>query len=144
MTNTLMNLRSLAFIFALVATVSCQKQTTEQENTVTAEPSETLTSEKRPAPTEFTISSAKLAKKRVWILEDGQSDIFHLKHDCPLLVAGKGKGTFKNIILVRAIEYFGRYNCQECSKELDYIFDENAVQLETKFGDRKFDTVFED
>ncbi len=133
-------LQGTMLLLALVVTVSCQQQEPEQEETITEVATETpttLASKKRPAPEFFVINNKDLATKRVWILEDGQSDIFHLKHDCPLLIAGKGKGTFKNVTVARAIEDFGRYNCQECSKELDHIFDENAVRAETGFGDNR-------
>jgi hypothetical protein len=145
MKNTPMKLLTLALkgtaiLLALLVTISCQQQGPEHENTtpeVSNETPATLTSEKRPAPEFFVIDNKELASKRVWILEDSQSDIFHLKHDCPLLISGKGKGTFKNVTVARAIEDFGRYNCQECSKELDHIFDENAIRAETGFGDNR-------
>ncbi|GAA4430260.1 hypothetical protein GCM10023188_16690 [Pontibacter saemangeumensis] len=79
----------------------------------------------RPAP-EFFLIPPDMAKNRVWICMDESANLFHTKNDCPLLVPCKG--TFRNLTLVRAIEDFGRYNCQECSRELDHIFDENKVR----------------
>ena len=124
-----MALKGAALLLALVATSSCEQQKTEQEEaTAATKPETTLVAEKRPAPTFFIIPE-ELAKKRVWILENGQADIFHLKHDCPVLIEGKGKGTFKNVTLTRAIEEYGRYNCQVCSKELDHIFDVDMIRM---------------
>ncbi|WP_439881846.1 hypothetical protein ACSX1A_01545 [Pontibacter sp. MBLB2868] len=123
-------LKCAVTLLVLINVVACQQQESSKEVAATKAPSDvtnTLVTEKRPAPT-FYIIPEDLAKKRVWLLEDGQSDIFHLKHDCPVLVAGKGKGTFKNVTLTRAIEEYGRYNCQECSSELNHIFDENMVR----------------
>ncbi|GAB3819583.1 hypothetical protein GCM10028895_18220 [Pontibacter rugosus] len=117
----------------LSISVACQQQESQEETATVAAPendaSETTAAvnEKRPAPTFFFIPK-ELSNKRVWICEDGVSDIFHLKHDCPILVQCKGKGNFRNLLLPKAIEEYGRYNCPECSKELDHIFDENAVR----------------
>ncbi|MFD3001688.1 hypothetical protein ACFS7Z_15050 [Pontibacter toksunensis] len=81
----------------------------------------------RPAPTFFVIPP-DLAEKRVWICENTASDLFHVQHDCPVLVECKGKGSFRNLTIVRAIEDFGRYNCQTCSEGLNHIFDEELVR----------------
>ncbi|RAU82506.1 hypothetical protein [Pontibacter arcticus] len=82
----------------------------------------------RPAPVFFIIPE-ELDKQRVWICDGSKTeDVFHVKNDCPNLVSCKGKGTFRNISIHRAIEYFGRYNCDVCSKDLAHIFDENMVR----------------
>ncbi|MFD2514944.1 hypothetical protein ACFSRY_13790 [Pontibacter locisalis] len=125
-------LKTAAIVIALFfGTIACQQQKTENEEIPAPAPTEanaSLVSEKRPAPTFFIIPKG-MEKKRVWILEDSQSDIFHLKHDCPVLVTGKGKGSFRNLTMHRAIEEYGRYNCQECSKDLNHIFDEDMVRM---------------
>ena len=79
----------------------------------------------RPAP-EFFVIPPYMAQSRVWICIDETADVFHTKHDCPVLVACKG--SFRNMTLYRAIDDFGRYNCQECSQNLDHIFDEDLVR----------------
>jgi molybdopterin-guanine dinucleotide biosynthesis protein A len=124
--------KSLFLIVTLFTVTSCDSHQDEQVTTekellqndtvaLTAEPS-------RPEPTFFIIPK-ELVKQRVWIIEDGKSDLFHMEHDCPVLVAGKGKGSFRNVTLPRAIEEYKRYNCQECSKELDHIFDEDMIRM---------------
>ncbi|MEJ8801636.1 hypothetical protein [Pontibacter sp. H249] len=124
-----MNLKSLAFIAILGATTfACQQNTEQQEATVQA-----TAETKRPAP-EFFVIPEDLVNKRVWICENATADVFHMKHDCPVLIACKGKGTFRNVTVPRAVEDYGRYNCQECAKDLDYIFDEDAVRIETGLG----------
>jgi hypothetical protein len=102
------------------------------ENTTATTPTEATesvvtadTAAARPAP-EFFVIPPHLAKARVWICEEASSDIFHKKHDCPVLK--QCKGGFRNMLLTRAIEDFGRYNCQECSKDLDSVFDEELVR----------------
>jgi len=83
------------------------------------------TTARRPAP-EFFIIPKGMERKRVWICDDNMSDIFHTSNTCQAL---KGcLGTFRNVMLVRAIEDFGRYNCDVCSKELADIFDEDKVR----------------
>jgi len=79
----------------------------------------------RPAP-DFFVIPPDMAGNRVWLCVDEASDVFHTKHDCPVLV--QCKGSFRNVTLVRAVEDFGRYNCQACSQHLDHIFDENMVR----------------
>ncbi|SFU54069.1 hypothetical protein SAMN04487941_1396 [Pontibacter akesuensis] len=123
-------------LFALLAfaAVACQPEKENSEAiaaTATEEaavPATAAVAEKRPAPVFFFVPQ-ELVDKRVWICDNEVSDIFHLQHDCPILVQCKGNGTFRNLKLPRAIEEFGRYNCQECSKELDVIFDEDAVRV---------------
>ena len=83
------------------------------------------TTTRRPAP-EFFIIPKGMERKRVWICDDNMSDIFHVSNTCEAL---KGcLGTFRNVMLVRAIEDYGRYNCEVCSKELADIFDEDKVR----------------
>lgn len=119
-------------VLFLATSVACQQQETQEETAVeateeAAAQATVVVGEKRPAP-EFYYMPKDLTNKRVWICEDGISDIFHLKHDCPILIQCKGKGSFRNLQLPKAIEEYGRYNCQECSQELDHIFDENATR----------------
>jgi hypothetical protein len=86
----------------------------------------------RPKPEFYNIKG--IEKKRVFICMDGSEDTFHVKHDCPLLVACKT--TFRNLTLGRAVEDFDRYNCDTCSSDLAYIFDENNASFETGLGSR--------
>ncbi|GAB3201390.1 hypothetical protein ABID22_004054 [Pontibacter aydingkolensis] len=129
--------RSLAFTLILSATsLACQENAEQQEEADSIENSTadaTPVVNKRPAPKFFVIPE-DMVKKRVWICENQTADVFHLKHDCPVLIECKGKGTFRNVTLPKAIEEYGRYNCQVCAKELDSIFDEDAVRIETGFG----------
>jgi len=124
--------KSAAGVLVLGAVSSCQptgSSASEEAQAAAATPEATApdTTAKRPAP-DFFVVPQDMLKKRVWICEDEVSDIFHVQHDCPVLVECKGKGTFRNLLLPRAIEAFGRYNCQECSKDLDIIFDKDAVR----------------
>lgn len=124
---------SAALILTLSFSVACQSEKTdtqEEAEVATAEaaaPAAAVVTEKRPAP-EFFVIPEEMVKKRVWICEDDVSDIFHTAHDCSVLVQCKGKGTFRNLLLHKAIEDYGRYNCQECSKDLNVIFDSEAVR----------------
>ena len=124
-------LKAFSFVLILSGTLlSCQDKTDQTEEVATTEVSDieaTPVVNKRPAP-EFFYMPMGMENKRVWICENNTADDFHLKHDCPILLQCKGKGSFRNVILPKAIEFYGRYNCQECSKELDHIFDENAVR----------------
>ncbi|WP_242916935.1 hypothetical protein [Pontibacter liquoris] len=121
----------VAGVFLSMILLSSCQQTTEEKPPATAQQSAEMapadTVQKRPAPT-FFIIPPEMASKHVWLCENATADVFHLKHDCPVLVACRGKGTFRNVSLVRAIETYGRYNCQTCSKELDTIFDEDMVR----------------
>lgn len=127
-------MKAAIVLLVLFAFPSCQPtETNAQQEAQAASPAtEALaasdTTAKRPAP-EFFVVPREMFRKRVWICEDGVSDLFHVQHDCPILVQCKGKGTFRNLLLPRAIEDFGRYNCQECSKDLDMIFDKDAVRM---------------
>ncbi|TPE42897.1 hypothetical protein [Pontibacter mangrovi] len=124
-------LKTAALALIVCTSVACQSQGTEEEATAAEAPVEAtataVSQPARPAP-DFYIVPPELASKRVWICEGTGSDLFHVQHDCPVLLQCKGKGTFRNLVLPRAIETFGRYNCQECSKDLDHIFDEDAVR----------------
>ncbi|WP_162054334.1 hypothetical protein [Pontibacter pamirensis] len=118
---------------ALLLAVTCIffacQETVETDDTPQSEAATSVagadTTETRPAP-DFFIIPPDLAEKRVWICENASSDIFHVQHDCPLLV--ECKGNFRNVIIPRAIETYGRYNCQVCSEDLDHIFDEDMVR----------------
>lgn len=129
--------RLFAFILILgTGTMACQENVEEKKEINPESTSDTAATPvvaKRPAP-EFFVVPAELAKKRVWICDNSTSDVFHVKHDCPVLLECKGKGTFRNVTLPRAIEEYGRYNCQECAKELDHIYDEDAIRIETGLG----------
>jgi len=120
----------LEMALAIVLLGSCQ-QAAEQENTATEQETAVVaaadTAQKRPAPT-FYLIPPNLVRQRVWICDDAASDIFHTKADCPVLLECRGKGNFRNVSLQRAIEDYGRYNCQTCSKDLDHIFDEDMVR----------------
>lgn len=123
------SITNIAFVLCLCAMASCQPAETADsaEAGAVAETATAAadTTAKRPAP-EFFVIPESMVRKRVWICEDGVADIFHVQHDCPVLV--KCKGSFRNLLLPRAIEDYGRYNCQECSKDLDDIFDKDAVR----------------
>ncbi|RDV16007.1 hypothetical protein DXT99_06435 [Pontibacter diazotrophicus] len=116
-------------LLAITCTVFACQETVETDDTPQTETetpvSEEESTETRPAPT-FFIVPPDLADKRVWICENTSSDIFHVQHDCPLLV--QCKGNYRNVTIPRAIETYGRYNCQVCSKDLDHIFDEDMVR----------------
>jgi hypothetical protein len=116
-------------LFAVCLLFSCQSNTENTAATSQVEVTDTVaaadTAAARPAPSFFVIPP-DMAKSRVWICIEASSDIFHVKHDCPVLK--QCKGTFRNLTLTRAIEDFGRYNCQECSKDYDHIFDEQRVR----------------
>ncbi|WP_347158555.1 hypothetical protein [Pontibacter chitinilyticus] len=119
-----------AAIFTLLLLASCQPST-ENKATITSQVSSAATPadtvQKRPAPT-FYIIPPDLIRKRVWLCDAPAADVFHTRNDCPVLLECRGKGTFRNVTLQRAIEEYGRYNCPVCSKELSSIFDENLVR----------------
>ncbi|MHA6248786.1 hypothetical protein ACXYMU_12665 [Pontibacter sp. CAU 1760] len=117
--------RIALFMATALSLTFCQQT---EETATDSEPTESATEplpEKRPAP-EFFVIAPDMAQNRMWICEDESSDIFHTQHDCSLLV--QCKGTFRNVTLIRAVEDYGRYNCQVCSRELDHIFDEGMVR----------------
>ena len=126
MTFTLPAQTPLALLLAIACSIfSCQ----QTDEAAAAAQSETLAADTpataRPAP-EFFLIPQDISKNRAWICVDEAADVFHTKNDCPVLV--QCKGSFRNLTLVRAIEDFGRYNCQECSSDLDHIFDEDMVR----------------
>lgn len=128
-----MNALRKALLLVITCSIFSCQEAGKSEETGATPPSEAATlsvadtTEARPAPTFFVIPP-ELAEQRVWICENASADIFHVQHDCPLLVQCKGKGSFRNLTLVRAIEDYDRYNCQVCSEELDHIFDEDLVR----------------
>lgn len=128
---------TFAGLFVLLLSLAgCQ--TPDQDTTATDQTTASeISAEARPArpKPEFFSIPPDLEKKRVYICIDDSDDTFHQKHDCPVLVACKG--TFRNLTLTRAIEDFDRYNCETCSSDLAYIFDENAVRMETGFGEKR-------
>ncbi|MBX0333350.1 hypothetical protein K3G39_08865 [Pontibacter sp. HSC-14F20] len=108
----------------LISLTACQspdnaqaEQTSRQETTVTAD---TTKREPRPKPEYYNFKGVE--RKRVYICMESTEDTFHQQHDCPVLITCKGQ--FRNLILARAIEDFDRYNCETCSADLGYIFDE--------------------
>ena len=109
------------------ATIACQP--TEQPETIATEPTAELapadTIPPRPAPKFFVIEPGT-ERKRVWICEDQFSDEFHINNECPVLRTCQG--VFKNVTLYRAIETYGNYNCQTCSKAYDTVFDSTTVR----------------
>ncbi|MCP2043791.1 hypothetical protein [Pontibacter sp. HSC-36F09] len=118
----------------LISLAACQspddakaEQTNVQETSATAD---TTKREPRPKPEYYSFKG--LEKKRVYICMDPSEDIFHQKHDCPVLISCAS--TFRNLSLPRAVEAFGRYNCETCSADLAYVFDEDAVRMETGLG----------
>ena len=122
------------FRLALLLAITCSfigcRQADEKIEVSQASPAATVAvaearTAPRPAP-EFYVIPPYMAQSRVWICIDESADVFHTKHDCPVLVACQG--SFRNMTLYRAIDDFGRYNCQECSQNLDHIFDEDLVR----------------
>jgi len=122
----------LQIALAVILLGSCQ-QAAEQETTATEQKTAATpmasadTAQKRPAPT-FYLIPPNMVRQRVWICDAVTADIFHTKADCPVLLECRGKGNFRNVSLQRAIEEYGRYNCQTCSQDLDHIFDEDMVR----------------
>ncbi|PRY05713.1 hypothetical protein CLV24_12930 [Pontibacter ummariensis] len=118
-------------LFTCSTLFSCQPKTEEATSAAagTEAPAEAAVAavEPRPAPDFFYVPQ-EMMEKRVWICEDGVADIFHVQHDCPVLLECKGKGSFRNLPLIKAIETYGRYNCLVCSEDLGHIFDEDAVR----------------
>ena len=123
----------LEMALAVILLGSCRQATeqeaanAEQETVTAAQLAAADTAQKRPAPT-FYLIPPQIVRQRVWICDAAVSDIFHTKADCPVLLECRGKGNFRNVSLQRAIEEYGRYNCQTCSQDLDHIFDEDMVR----------------
>ncbi|WP_018478963.1 hypothetical protein [Pontibacter roseus] len=123
--------RATAGLFCLlIALASCQSPDTDQPQAAAQQPTakaDTVQQQRRPKPEYYSFKGVE--KKRVYICLDESADTFHQKHDCPVLITCQS--TFRNLTLARAVEAFDRYNCEMCSADLAYIFDENAVQMET-------------
>ncbi|MEJ8757421.1 hypothetical protein WG947_10460 [Pontibacter sp. H259] len=115
-------------ILSGILTTACQpteEKVVEEAVTVTNQVTAADTTERRPAPT-FYIIPKGMERKRMWVCDDNMSDVFHKSNTCELL---KGcTGIFKNVSLQRAIEEYGRYNCEICSNDLADIFNENKVR----------------
>ncbi|MFT2009597.1 hypothetical protein ACMA1I_13035 [Pontibacter sp. 13R65] len=122
-------LKSSIFILALSAN-ACQSSEQEQtqgsvtdQSTVPAVDSAAQT-ERRPAP-DFHRIPTENAQDRVYVCDDAHADVFHTEYNCELL---NGCQTVKkNVTLIRAVEDYGRYNCDICSKDMAIIFDEKQV-----------------
>lgn len=122
--------------FLLISLAACQSpdnETQQSETQQTVAEADTTARQPRPKPEFYSFKGVE--KKRVFICMDPTDDTFHQQHDCPVLVACKS--TFRNLTLPRAVENFDRYNCETCSSDLAYVFDENAAQFETGFGDKR-------
>lgn len=121
---------SILALFLSLILFSCQQSEDTNTEVATEIPTaavDSLQQEKRPAP-EFFIIPQELVKSRVWLCDNGVSDIFHVKNDCPVFMACDA--TKRNVSLPRAIEEYGRYNCTTCSAELAHIFDEEMIRAE--------------
>jgi len=121
---------SVLALFLSLTLFSCQPaEDTTTEVVAETQPAaiDSLQQEKRPAP-EFFIIPQELVKNRVWLCDNGTSDIFQVKNDCPVFMSCDA--TKRNVSLPRAIEEYGRYNCTTCSAELAHIFDEEMIRAE--------------
>ncbi|PKV63113.1 hypothetical protein [Pontibacter ramchanderi] len=125
--NTLAGM--VCLLISLAACQSPDNAQTEQTGTQEAGTAAADTVQRQPRPKPEHYSFKGVEKTRVYICMDETEDTFHQKHDCPVLVSCKS--TFRNLTLPRAVEAFGRYNCETCSADLAYVFDEDAVQFET-------------
>src|SRR5690606_27996513 len=120
----------VAIFGLLLALSACQSQdSTPTEQAYETEVAADTTAQRQTRPKPENYSFKGLEKKRVFICMDPTDDTFHQKHDCPELV--DCASTFRNLSLPRAIEAFDRYNCETCSADLGYIFDEDAVRMES-------------
>jgi hypothetical protein len=123
-------------LFLLISLAACQSpdnQTQQAETQQTVAEADTTQRQPRPKPEFYSFKGVE--KKRVFICMDPTDDTFHQQHDCPVLLACKS--TFRNLTLPRAVEGFDRYNCETCSNDLAFVFDENAIRFETGFGDKR-------
>lgn len=117
-------------IILFVALAGCQNKGNKEQDAMHTQNKEAVADtaqqvRRRPNPT-FYIVPPELKDQRVWICDESHLDIFHIKNDCDYL---RGcKGTFRNLSIIRAIEEYGRYNCENCSADLAHIFDENVVR----------------
>ncbi|MFD2247118.1 hypothetical protein [Pontibacter ruber] len=117
-------------LFCLAALFSCQSSGSQEEAVAAPPQTETVAADTvqaalRPAP-KFHKIPTDMAKKRVYFCNDEVSDVFHVKHDCPVLL--QCKANYKNVTLLRAVEAYGRYQCDTCSKDLAFIFEEGNVK----------------
>ncbi|TXK49116.1 hypothetical protein FVR03_06960 [Pontibacter qinzhouensis] len=123
-----MQVSVLVFLLSFTA---CQSPEQNQADTVAAEQTPTTSladslaqKERRPAP-EFHRIPTDMAQERVYVCDDANADVFHTQYDCELLAACKT--VKKNVTIIRAVEDYGRYNCDICSKDLAVIFDDQQV-----------------
>ena len=128
--NRLMQLSGRVAAFAIVCSsvlFSCQsaEQTQEEAKVATEQTAIADTVQRRPAPDFFVIPPG-MERKRVWLCDDASKDVFHTTNTCEAL--RPCNGAFRNVSLQRAIEEYGRYNCEICSKELSDIFDAEKVR----------------
>lgn len=119
-----------AFGFAIVGALLFGCQPTEQQQETPAVSMEQTiqepdTVQRRPAPEFYIIPQGK-ERTRVWVCDDNRSDIFHVDNKCELLLTCTG--IFKNVSLQRAIEDYGRYNCDSCSQQFADVFDKDKVR----------------
>ncbi|NDK56696.1 hypothetical protein [Pontibacter fetidus] len=107
---------------------ACQsaEQPQEEANVATEQTAAAAdTVQRRPAP-DFYVIPPGMERKRVWVCDDASKDVFHTKNTCEAL--RPCNGAFRNVSLQRAIEEYGRYNCEICSKELSDIFDDKKIR----------------
>ncbi len=118
----------VAAVLGLTTLFSCQQASTEGDATTTqaqtSVTADTVQTQRRPAPAFHKIPT-ELAKTRVYICTDSSADTFHKKHDCEVLI--QCKAMFRNVTLLRAVEDYDRYNCEVCSKDLAFVFEEGNV-----------------
>jgi hypothetical protein len=117
---------TLGLCLTMAACQSPDNTTSEQAQNTALAADTTAQQPTRPKPDYYNFKGVE--RKRVYICMDATEDTFHQKHDCPVLITCKGQ--FRNLILARAVEDFDRYNCETCSADLGYIFDENYAQME--------------
>ncbi|WP_187263329.1 hypothetical protein [Pontibacter beigongshangensis] len=118
-------------LFLTVFAAACQAPeqehtdgTTAIDQTEAAAADSAAQQERRPAP-QFHRIPTEMARDRVYVCDDANADVFHTKYDCETL--NGCKTLKKNVMLLRAVEDYGRYNCDICSKDLAVIFDEQQV-----------------
>ncbi|MBC5772497.1 hypothetical protein H8S95_00330 [Pontibacter sp. KCTC 32443] len=129
-TKRLPTLTGNAFaFFILCSTFLAGCQPSEQQETTTTAVEQTTAAadrvQRRPAP-KFYIIPPGSERTRVFVCDNGNDDVFHKDGGCKVFT--DCKGTKRNVSLQRAIEEFGRYNCEVCSKELGDIFDDKKIR----------------
>ena len=123
------DLAAYAFLL-LFSFTACQSQEQNSSGAAATEQAQTNVADsiaqkaRRPAP-EFHRIPTEMAGKRVYVCDDAHADVFHTKYDCEVL--NTCQTVKKNVTLIRAVEVYGRYNCEVCSKDLAVIFDEQKV-----------------